>query len=85
MGEIEREEALTVVERFQTDLEDGFYQRLVLEPAYYTTARDWISQFETPLRTFDALHLAIAAATGVPLITADKALSGSAEALGITV
>ncbi|HEY9655241.1 MAG TPA: type II toxin-antitoxin system VapC family toxin, partial [Crinalium sp.] len=79
MGEIEREEALLVVERFQTDLEDGFYRRIMLEPAYYTTARDWISQFATPLRTFDALHLAIAAATGMPLITADKSLSGSAE------
>ncbi len=85
MGEIEREEALLVVERFQTDLEDGFYQRIMLEPAYYTTARDWLSQFETPLRTLDALHLAIAAATGMLLITADKALSEGAEALGIKV
>jgi predicted nucleic acid-binding protein len=41
--------------------------------------------FDTPLRTLDALHLAIASSQGIGLITADRGLAGSAEAFGIEV
>ena len=46
-------------------------------------ARDWISQFNTALRTLDALHLAIAVSNDLRLITADEGLAQAADALGI--
>ena len=43
----------------------------------------WISQFNTALRTLDALHLAIAVSNDLRLITADEGLAQAADALGI--
>jgi uncharacterized protein len=56
-----------------------------VESVHYTLARNWIAQFETPLRTLDALHLAIAFTHQIPLVTADEGLGVSAEALGVEV
>ena len=55
------EDARGIVEQFQADLDSGFYIRIALEPVHYNLAREWIGRFDTPLRTLDALHLAIAA------------------------
>lgn len=85
MAEISQAEALAIAARFQADLDNGFYTRLPLEPLHYTTAHNWISQFNTALRTLDALHLAVAASNGIPLITADAALAESAETLGLQI
>jgi predicted nucleic acid-binding protein len=46
---------------------------------------NWIAEFNTPLRTLDALHLAIAAHNQAPLLTADVRLAESAKKLGIDV
>lgn len=83
MAEIVLEEARAIANQFQMDLNRGFYTRLRVEPIHYTMARDWISQFDTPLRTLDALHLAIAAAYHIPLVTADAGLAESARRLGV--
>jgi predicted nucleic acid-binding protein len=85
MGEIYREDARLIVEQFQADLDNGFYTRIALEAIHYNLAREWIGRFDTPLRTLDALHLAIAAENGLRLVTADEALAGSAEAFGVEV
>ncbi|XGV94473.1 MAG: type II toxin-antitoxin system VapC family toxin [Leptolyngbya sp. BL-A-14] len=85
MTEISLVEARTIADRFQTDLDSGFYTRLTLEAVHYNMARDWLNRFETPLRTLDALHLAVAASNAIPLITADERLAESAQALGIDV
>ncbi|MGK7877216.1 MAG: type II toxin-antitoxin system VapC family toxin [Xenococcaceae cyanobacterium] len=85
MGEISQEQARQVAARFQTDLDSGFYTLIPLEPVHYQLAREWISQFETPLRTLDALHLACASSNDLCLVTADEALAESAEALGVEV
>lgn len=85
MAEISQTEASAIAAQFQADLDNGFYIRLPLEPLHYTTAHNWISQFNTPLRTLDALHLAVAASNGISLITADAALAESAETLGLQV
>jgi len=42
-----------------------------------------LAQFAIPLRTLDALHLAIAAQNNLELVTADKQLSQSARKLGV--
>ena len=63
MREISQEGAKAIAARFQTDLDRGLYARLLIEPTYYQLAREWISGFQTPLRTLDALHLACAIKT----------------------
>ena len=85
MGEIERDEAQAIADRFQTDRNSGFYIRLALEPIHYDMGRNWIARFDTPLRTLDALHLAIAASHNIPLVTADEGLVVSADVLGVEV
>jgi uncharacterized protein len=53
-----------------------------VEQHHYRLARDWIGLFKTGLKTLDALHLAIASAEELTLVTAYKGLSESAKALG---
>ena len=65
--------------------DSGFYTRIAVESVHYDLARNWISQFETPLCTLDALHLAVASQNNIRLVTADKALAASAQALGVEI
>jgi uncharacterized protein len=85
MAEINPETARIIANRFQSDLNRGFYTHLKVEPIHYSMARDWIRQFDTPLRTLDALHLAIANTHNISLITADMGLAESARRLGVQV
>jgi uncharacterized protein len=84
-SEINSETARAIADRFQTDLNRGFYTQLRIESTHYTMARDWINQFNTPLRTLDALHLAIASVHQIPMITADIGLAESSRRLGVEV
>jgi uncharacterized protein len=83
MGEIGRDEAQAIASCFQADRNNGFYVQLAVEPLHYDRAQDWLRQFDTPLRTLDALHLAIAASHNIPLVTADVGLVASANLLGV--
>ena len=47
--------------------------------------KNWILQFAVPLKTLDALHLAIAAEGDFTLLTADRQLDISAKYFGIDV
>jgi uncharacterized protein len=85
MREISQEGARAIANRFQTHLENDFYLRIPIESIHYQLARDWIGQFNTSLRTLDALHLACASSNNLYLVTADEALAVSAEALGVEV
>jgi predicted nucleic acid-binding protein len=85
MREISQKDARAIATRFQTHLDSNFYLRIPLESVHYQLARDWIGQFNTSLRTLDALHLACASCNNLRLVTADDALARSAEALGIEV
>jgi hypothetical protein len=85
MGEISQDQAGAIAERFETHVDYGFYTRLPVEGLHYSLAKEWIRRFDTPLRTLDALHLAIASSQGICLITADRGLAGSAEAFGVEV
>jgi predicted nucleic acid-binding protein len=48
-------------------------------------ARDWIGQFNTILRSLDALHLAVASLEGLTMVTADRDLADSAKILALEV
>ncbi len=85
MGEISQSQAGAIADRFEVHIDDGFYTRLPVKALHYRLAQDWIRRFDTPLLTLDALHLEIASAQGIRLITADRGLAGSAEAFGVEV
>jgi uncharacterized protein len=83
--ELTLDEARQIAIDFQTDLEGGIYQRLQVESIHYQVARDWISRFDTVLRTLDALHLAIASGYEMPVTTGDVGLAQSGRPLGLAV
>ncbi|MGK7893569.1 MAG: type II toxin-antitoxin system VapC family toxin [Xenococcus sp. (in: cyanobacteria)] len=85
MRQISQAEASAITHRFQTHLNRDFYLRIPIESVHYQLARDWISRFNTSLRTLDALHLACASHNNICLVTADEALAASAEVLEIEV
>jgi uncharacterized protein len=85
MQEINHVDAIAISDLFQNHLETGFYNRLTLTSQHYQIAKNWMQQFDTPLRTLDALHLAIASDLSIPLITADFGLAKSAERLNVAV
>jgi uncharacterized protein len=72
-------------ERFLDHLRTGLYARIAVQRSHYETARSWLARLTLPLRTLDALHLALADMEGLRLATADLDLSRSARTLGVTV
>jgi uncharacterized protein len=83
--ELTLDEAQQISIDFQIDLDSGIYQRLSVEAIHYQLAREWVSQFNTVLRTLDALHLAIASGYEVPVVTGDVGLAQSGRSLGLAV
>jgi uncharacterized protein len=79
------DEAQQLTADFRADLAAGIYHRLPIEAIHYQTAETWISQFNTVLRTLDALHLATASTAQIRLVTGDIGLAQSAQILGIAV
>lgn len=80
---LSRENANRILKEFQFHLSQSFYRRIPILQEHFHTAFGWLSQFRVPLRTLDALHLAIAATNSQELITADRLLSRSARKLGV--
>jgi predicted nucleic acid-binding protein len=58
---------------------------LPLRETHYALANDWMDSFVTALRTLDALHLSLAHAGGLPLITADRTLARAGKQLGTKI
>ena len=85
MKEIERADAIAIVNQFQIHIAIGLYEKLPITSQHYQIAQSWIQNFDTPLRTLDALHLAVAHEHQVPLITADIGLARSAGSLNVNV
>ena len=79
------EDGNKIFNQFQSHLELSLYALTVVEDRHYQTAKNWIVQFSTSLRTLDALHLAIAAEGDLTLLTADNHLDLSAKYFGIDV
>jgi len=74
-----------IFNKFQSHLEQSFYGLTAVEDRHYQTAKTWIVQFSTPLKTLDALHLAVAAEGDLTLLTADTRLDLYAKYFGIDV
>lgn len=80
--ELMEEDAERVLSTFWMHMEEQQYVNLSLNSTHYALAANWIGRFSTPLRTLDALHLALAFSENQRLITADKTLSEAADHFG---
>lgn len=74
-----------IVAQFESHIKERFFQILPVEFEHYKMAKSWIAQFNTSLRTLDALHLALAALHRLILFTSDQQLKESARNVGIDV
>jgi predicted nucleic acid-binding protein len=82
---LSQEDGKTILSLFRTHIGNKSYTYFPIQPKHFSTAMNWIAEFNTPLRTLDALHLAIAALNKTPLLTADIKFAESAKKLGIDV
>lgn len=78
-GALSQADATRIVTRFRLHIDEGCYERLPIDAAHYEVARDWVGRFVTPLRTLDALHLAVCFAADAVLLTADAGLAKAAR------
>jgi hypothetical protein len=81
---LDRASANAVLSQFRVHMADGVYRLIESSEREYELARGWLSRFDTPLRTLDALHLATAFAHRQEVITTDKLLERAARKLGVT-
>jgi predicted nucleic acid-binding protein len=84
-GNLSFSDANRIISQFQTHVDKNAFTMLPVARKHYQTARRWIAQFTTPLRSLDALHLSVASASKRVLFTADARLKASAERLGVDV
>lgn len=82
-GNLDRLGAAKILAEFKAHIADGAYAVEPLHTLHYELAYNWIASMIVPLRTLDALHLAIASEIGTNIITADLALSKAAKRLRI--
>ena len=83
MNELATDDALKVLSQFKVHVDDALYRMLAVKHSDYALARDWLATFHAPLRTLDALHLAVAFSNGLAVVTADKAFAESARRFGL--
>ncbi len=78
-GTLVKEDGLEILTRFRLHLDSGCYSRLPIEASHYDIAGSWIGRFDVPLRTLDALHLAVCFDADALLLTADAGLAKAAR------
>ncbi len=83
MKEISREHGRQIISQFQLHMKNRIFETYPVMQREYDLARYWIGNFETPLRTLDALHLAVVFSNKLDFVTADTAFVKSAKKLGI--
>ena len=81
MGELTQQQAADIDMVFAEDLRLKAFERAELGERQYWQARTWLQRRNTSLRTLDALHLAVAAEQGWPILTADRQLHNAAQTL----
>ena len=83
--ELNRATARRILAKFLSHLDGRFYTCFSVETQHIRLARDWIGQFNTGLKSLEALHVAVASLEGLKLVTADRDLAESAKILGMDV
>ncbi len=82
---VSKEDAEMILSLFQTHIDQKSFIYLPIQTKHYSIAKKWIAQFNTPLRSLDAIHLAIAYKKNITILTADAKLADSAKILGVDV
>ncbi len=77
--------ARQVLRDYDEDRSAGRYRLAEVGASHYAQARRWIESLEVPLRTLDALHLAVAHGQSIPLLTADRQLARAARKLALRI
>ncbi len=87
MGEFDAELESVLFAAFLDDLARGWLQLYPVEDERYEDAANLITRYpEHPLRTLDALHLAVARHAGIEsLATADVVMANAARTMGFEV
>jgi len=83
--DLNRPAAHRILAKFLSHLDGHFFACLPVATHHLRLARDWIGQFNTSLRSLDALHLAVASLEGLTMVTADRDLAESAKILSLNV
>ena len=78
-----KRDANKILDQFNHHRSRGYYTEKIVEPFHYTTAFNFIYNFETPLRTLDSLHIAIALESGIPILTSDVQMAMACKKLRI--
>ncbi len=81
--ELSKQDARKIADLFQEHVQGGYYEVLALEATDYESAVELLGRFNTPLRTLDALHVAVALRESRPLATADDKLAKAAKRCGV--
>jgi uncharacterized protein len=85
MGELSPSDGNRILSIFTSHVDGGLFDVISLEPQHWRIARGWLGLFNTSLKTLDALHLAIASAGGLTLVSSDRHLLQAADSLGVVV
>jgi uncharacterized protein len=81
--EIEPKTARQIAAKFLSHLEGKYFNCLPVTANHYSLADNWISQFTLPLKSLDALHLAIASCEELNIVTLDHQLYQNARKLDV--
>jgi len=82
-GEIRSADGNRILAKFSSHVDADFFTIIAVVKHHWRLAKGWIGLFSNSLRTLDALHLSIASAEELDLVTADKLLYQAAEILGV--
>ncbi len=81
--EMDAKTARKISAKFLSHLEGNYFHCLPVAANHYSLAGNWISQFTLPLKSLDALHLAIASCENFIIVTLDHQLYQNARKLDI--
>jgi hypothetical protein len=84
-GELSQPDGNRILSKFLSHLDGNLFTVIPVEFHHWRLARGWIGLFSTPIRTLDALHLAIASVGDFVLVTSDQGLVRAAGTLGVKV
>lgn len=85
VGDLAQVEATRIISFFHEHLRERMFALVAIRESHYALANEWLDSLSTPLRTMDALHLAVAAANDLPVVTADSTMAKAGRALGLEV
>ena len=81
--EIDSKATRQIAAKFLSHLEGKYFNCLPVAANHYSLASNWISQFTLPLKSLDAIHLAVASCEDLSIVTLDHQLYQNARKLDI--